>query len=339
MTVPVFRFAPSPNGQLHLGHAYSALLNADMARKSNGRFLLRMEDIDTARCTPALEQGIYDDLRWLGLSWETPVRRQSEHFGEYRNALTKLADKGLVYPAFLSRGEVRERIGEAFAKGKDWPSDPDGTPLYPQSERDLTEKEQMERIASGMSYAWRLNMDKALEAAGEPLFWNESGTGPNGESLNQKAAGRGENGDFRVPKRNVLNVHEHRNTEQRHLQTGMATFGTGSETGRIAADPARWGDVVIARKDTPTSYHLSVVVDDALQGITHVVRGHDLFHATSVHRLLQKLLGLPEPFYHHHDLVLGDDGLKLSKSRQDTALASLREQGFTPDDIRAKLSL
>ncbi|EEZ33524.1 glutamyl-Q tRNA(Asp) synthetase [Brucella sp. NF 2653] len=291
MTAPVFRFAPSPNGQLHLGHAYSALLNANMAEKSGGRFLLRMEDIDTARCTPALEQGIYDDLHWLGLRWETPVRRQSEHFGEYRNALTKLADKGLVYPAFLSRSEVRKRISEACARGDGWPSDPDGTPLYPQDERNMSEKEQMEHIVSGAPYAWRLDMDKALAAAGEPLFWNESGAGPNGE------------------------------------------------TGRLAADPAKWGDVVIARKDTPTSYHLSVVVDDALQGITHIVRGRDLFHATSVHRLLQKLLGLPEPLYHHHDLVLGEDGQKLSKSRKDTALASLREQGWTPADIRAKLGL
>ncbi|APX70262.1 MULTISPECIES: tRNA glutamyl-Q(34) synthetase GluQRS [unclassified Brucella] len=291
MTAPVFRFAPSPNGQLHLGHAYSALLNANMAEKSGGRFLLRMEDIDTARCTPALEQGIYDDLHWLGLRWETPVRRQSEHFGEYRNALTKLADKGLVYPAFLSRSEVRKRISEACARGDDWPSDPDGTPLYPQDERNMSEKEQMEHIVSGAPYAWRLDMDKALAAAGEPLFWNESGAGPDGE------------------------------------------------TGRLAADPAKWGDVVIARKDTPTSYHLSVVVDDALQGITHIVRGRDLFHATSVHRLLQKLLGLPEPLYHHHDLVLGEDGQKLSKSRKDTALASLREQGWTPADIRAKLGL
>jgi glutamyl-Q tRNA(Asp) synthetase len=272
MTRPVFRFAPSPNGQLHLGHAYSALLNARMANENDGRFLLRMEDIDTARCTPELEQGIYDDLHWLGLSWEEPVRRQSEHFGEYRNALTKLADKGLVYPAFLSRGEVRERIGEAHAKGKDWPSDPDG-------------------IVSGVAYAWRLDMEKALAAAGEPLFWEESGTGPDGE------------------------------------------------TGRITADPAKWGDVIIARKDTPTSYHLSVVVDDALQGVTHVVRGSDLFHATAVHRLLQKLLDLPEPLYHHHHLVLGDDGLKLSKSRKDTALASLREQGSTPNDIRDMLKL
>ncbi|EOQ37639.1 tRNA glutamyl-Q(34) synthetase GluQRS [Brucella abortus] len=291
MTVPVFRFAPSPNGQLHLGHAYSALLNANMAEQSGGRFLLRMEDIDTARCTPALEQGIYDDLHWLGLRWETPVRRQSEHFGEYRNALTKLADKGLVYPAFLSRSEVRKRISEACARGDDWPSDPDGTPLYPQDERNMSEKEQMEHIVSGAPYAWRLDMDKALASAGEPLFWNESGAGPDGE------------------------------------------------TGRLAADPARWGDVVIARKDTPTSYHLSVVVDDALQGITHIVRGRDLFHATSVHRLLQKLLGLPEPLYHHHDLVLGEDGQKLSKSRKDTALASLREQGWTPAYIRAKLGL
>jgi len=153
----------------------------------------------------------------------------------------------------------------------------------------LSEKEQMERIVSGAPYAWRLNMEKALEMAGETLFWNE--------------------------------------------------IGTQISTGPIKANPAQWGDVVIARKDTPTSYHLSVVVDDALQGITHIVRGRDLFHATSVHRLLQKLLGLPEPLYHHHDLVLGDDGLKLSKSRKDTALSSLREQGFTPDDIRARLSL
>ncbi|MEN5277399.1 tRNA glutamyl-Q(34) synthetase GluQRS [Brucella sp. TWI432] len=291
MTKPVFRFAPSPNGQLHLGHAYSALLNAQMARISEGRFLLRMEDIDTARCTPVLEQGIYDDLHWLGLEWEQPVRRQSEHFSEYRNALTKLADKGLVYPAFLSRTEVRAIIGEAHAKGQDWPSDPDGTPLYPQGEREMSDKEQMQRIVSGAPYAWRLNMEKALDMAGEALFWNESGQGPDGE------------------------------------------------TGHLIADPAQWGDVVIARKDTPTSYHLSVVVDDALQGITHIVRGRDLFHATSVHRLLQKLLGLPEPLYHHHELVLGDDGLKLSKSRKDTALSSLREQGWTPDQIKRTLSL
>ncbi|MBN9047625.1 MAG: tRNA glutamyl-Q(34) synthetase GluQRS [Rhizobiales bacterium] len=289
MPQPVFRFAPSPNGQLHLGHAFSALVNERMARESGGRLLLRMEDIDTARCTPQLEQGIYDDLRWLGLAWEQPVRRQSEHFGDYRNALTQLAGRGLVYPAFLSRGEVRARIDEAKARGENWPSDPDGAPLYPTGERGLTDAERLERISSGLPYAWRLDMERALAAAGEPLTWRESGAGPAGQ------------------------------------------------TGLIAADPSRWGDVVIARKDTPTSYHLSVVVDDALQGVTHVVRGRDLFHATAVHRLLQKLLGLPEPLYHHHDLLLGEDGLKLSKSRRDTALAALRERGWTPHDIRTRL--
>ncbi len=289
--MPVFRFAPSPNGRLHLGHAYSALLNARMARESGGRFLLRMEDIDTARCTPELEQGVYDDLRWLGLDWERPVRRQSEHFSDYRHALTQLAGRGLVYPAFLSRGELRARIEAAAARDESWPLDPDGAPLYPPDERDLAEAERLERMASGAPYAWRLDMRKALQAVGEPLSWSESGAGPEGE------------------------------------------------TGRVAADPARWGDVVIARKDTPTSYHLSVVVDDALQGVTHVVRGRDLFHATAVHRLLQNLLGLPEPLYHHHDLVLGEDGRKLSKSRHDTALESLRRQGLTADDIRARLRL
>lgn len=291
MPQPVFRFAPSPNGQLHLGHAYSALINARMAEETGGRFLLRIEDIDTARCTPALEQGIYDDLNWLGLDWEKPVRRQSEHFNEYRRALTDLAARGLVYPAFLSRGAVRARIEEAKARGESWPMDPDGAPLYPLQERDLPEAERLERMASGAPYAWRLDMEKALAALGGPLTWQESGAGSDGE------------------------------------------------TGRVAADPASWGDVVIARKDTPTSYHLSVVMDDALQGVTHVVRGRDLFHATSVHRLLQALLGLPEPLYHHHDLVPGEDGLKLSKSRKDTALAALREQGWTPADIRGKLRL
>ncbi len=184
---------------------------------------------------------------------------------------------------------ARARIDEAKARGENWPSDPDGAPLYPTGERGLTDAERLERISSGLPYAWRLDMERALAAAGEPLTWRESGAGPAGQ------------------------------------------------TGLIAADPSRWGDVVIARKDTPTSYHLSVVVDDALQGVTHVVRGRDLFHATAVHRLLQKLLGLPEPLYHHHDLLLGEDGLKLSKSRRDTALAALRERGWTPHDIRTRL--
>lgn len=291
MTAPVFRFAPSPNGRLHLGHAYSALLNAHMAEQTGGHFLLRIEDIDVTRCTPELEQGIYDDLHWLSLEWEEPVRRQSEHFDDYRKALVQLIEMELVYPAFLSRGEVRVRIEAAKSEGKIWPVDPDGTPHYPTEERYFSKKKQQALIETGAPFAWRLNMDKAIQRAGASLYWQESGSGPS------------------------------------------------RETGIIRADPTQWGDVVIARKEVPTSYHLSVTLDDGAQGVTHVVRGRDLFHATAVHRLLQELLQLPEPHYHHHDLILAEDGHKLSKSRADTALSSLREQGLTPADIRAKLKV
>lgn len=291
MTRSVFRFAPSPNGLLHLGHAYSALLNARMAEESDGRFLLRIEDIDTARCTPELERQLIDDLRWLGLSWEEPVRRQSQHFADYGEALDTLMEAGLVYPAFMSRGEVRARIEEWAREGREWPHDPDGAPLYPQDERTMPQSERRRRIAAGEPFAWRLNVEKAMARYGKDLHWDETGAGPEGE------------------------------------------------TGRITADPTRWGDVVIARKETPTSYHLSVVIDDALQGITHVVRGRDLFHATAVHRLLQETLGLPVPLYHHHDLILDEHGRKLSKSRGDTALASLREAGMQAEDIRRQVGL
>lgn len=286
MPVPVFRFAPSPNGRLHLGHAYSALLNWDMALACGGRFLLRIEDIDTARCTPQFERDIYDDLEWLGIEWESPVRRQSEHFDDYRAALGELLDAALVYPAFLSRGELRERIASSADGGRSWPRDPDGAPLYPQSERFLDESEARRRIERGEPYAWRLNMDRAVSLVSTRVEWHETGMGPNGES------------------------------------------------GAVVMDPAVWGDVVLARKDVPTSYHLSVVVDDALQGVTHIVRGRDMFHATAVHRLLQEFLGLNVPEYHHHALILGDDGRKMSKSVAGTSIASLREAGFTPRDIR-----
>lgn len=286
MTRPVFRFAPSPNGELHLGHACSALLNDRLARESGGRLLLRIEDIDTARCTPAFEAGIFRDLRWLGIAWEEPVRRQSEHFSDYAQALGHLVDAGLAYPSFMSRGEARALIAEAGAAGRDWPRDPDGVPRFPTVERALSPARREMRIAAGEPYAWRLDVAAAVAHVGARLFWDEDGAGPDGE------------------------------------------------TGRIAADPAAWGDVVIARKETPTSYHLAVTVDDALQGVTHVVRGRDLFFATAVQRLLQELLGLPAPRYLHHDLVLGEDGRKLSKSRGDTGLAALRAAGLTPDDIR-----
>ncbi len=285
---PLYRFAPSPNGLLHLGHALSAFLNHDMARDNSGRFLLRIEDIDQTRCTAELEQAIYDDLGWLGLVWEEPVRRQSDHFDTYRLALDRLIDTGLAYPAFLSRGETRAIVKAFEADGGHWPRDPDGAPLYPVIDRKRSEAERVSLLASGRPYAWRLDMEKAIRAVGSPLFWQESGDG---------------------------------------------------ETGRIEALPALWGDVVLSRSDAPSSYHLSVVVDDALQGITHVVRGMDLFHATAIHRLLQHLLDLPQPDYFHHRLILGTDGRKLSKSEGSTGLSALRAAGATPSDIRRLVGL
>ncbi|WP_426131539.1 tRNA glutamyl-Q(34) synthetase GluQRS [Pararhizobium sp. PWRC1-1] len=284
---PVFRFAPSPNGQLHLGHALSAILNHDMAKAERGRLLLRIEDIDIARCTPEFEAGIVEDLAWLGLDWEKPVRRQSEHLDLYRQSLGRLIDRDLVYPAFLTRGAIKTTVGEFEAKGKAWPRDPDGAPLYPGEERKLSADAPQRLLAGGKPHAWRLDMAKALAELKEPLTWQESGTGPDGQ------------------------------------------------TGVIAADPAGWGDVVLSRSDAPSSYHLAVTVDDALQGVSHVVRGNDLFHASSVHRLLQSLLDLPQPTYHHHQLILGPDGRKLSKSNRDTGIAAFREAGKTPDDVRA----
>ncbi|AUC11854.1 MULTISPECIES: tRNA glutamyl-Q(34) synthetase GluQRS [Agrobacterium] len=285
---PVYRFAPSPNGPLHLGHALSAFLNHDMALDNGGRFLLRIEDIDQTRCTPRLEQAIYDDLGWLELSWEEPVRRQSEHFDEYRMALHRLIEADLAYPAFLSRGETRAIVGAFEAEGGTWPRDPDGAPLYPSVDRERPKAERAALLASGRQHAWRLDMDKAIRCARTPLFWQESGDGA---------------------------------------------------TGQIEALPALWGDVVLSRSDAPSSYHLSVVVDDALQGITHVVRGMDLFHATAIHRLLQQLLDLPQPAYHHHRLILGTDGRKLSKSEGGTGLSALRAEGATPSDIRRLVGL
>ena len=291
MTVPVFRFAPSPNGLLHLGHAYSALLNFSMARAMGGRFLLRIEDIDTTRCTPELEEQIYRDLAWLGIEWEEPVRRQSEHIDDYAQALERLVDAEIVYPSFMSRGEVRDFVAEAEADGTPWPRDPDGVPVFPPLDRERSQAERLQRMEAGEPFAWRLDMEAAHRHVASRFFWEESGSGPKGE------------------------------------------------TGRIAARPEAWGDVVIARKEVPTSYHLAVVVDDSLQGVTHVVRGRDLFHATAVHRLLQELLGLPVPRYHHHALILDESGRKLYKSRGDTGIAALRAAGATPADVARMVGL
>ncbi|WP_117196126.1 tRNA glutamyl-Q(34) synthetase GluQRS [Rhizobium terrae] len=285
---PVYRFAPSPNGFLHLGHALSALLNHDMATTDHGRFLLRIEDIDLARCTPEFEAAIYRDLAWLGLDWERPVRRQSEHFDAYRAALDRLTDMDLVYPAFLTRSDVKARVAAKEAEGKLWPRDPDGSPLYPEDDRHRSKAERQSLIGSGVKHAFRLDMAKALRLLGRPLSWTETGDGRRGD---------------------------------------------------IPADPSAWGDVILSRSDAPSSYHLSVVVDDAMQGITRVVRGLDLFEATAVHRLLQELLDLPEPVYHHHRLILGPDGRKLSKSEGSTGLAALRNQGLDPTDVRRLVGL
>jgi glutamyl-Q tRNA(Asp) synthetase len=277
--MPVFRFAPSPNGFLHLGHALSALENHERARAAGGRLLLRIEDIDAARCRPEYEAAIYEDLAWLGISWEEPVRRQSEFLDDYARVLERLRAENLAYPTFESRGEIARLVAAREAHGA-WPRDPDGSPLYPGSAQAIPAQDRARRMRDE-PYVLRLDSKAAAARAGE-LSWRETGMGERD----------------------------------------------------VPVEPEVWGDVVLGRRDVQTSYHLAVVVDDALQGVTHVVRGQDLFAATSVHRLLQALLGLPAPVYHHHRLVLDEDGRKLAKSTGATALRALRAAGATPADIR-----
>ncbi len=282
---PVWRFAPSPNGYLHLGHAYSALRNFDGARLSGGRFLLRIEDIDQGRSRPGFEAAIYEDLAWLGLEWEEPVRRQSEHLGEYAVAIDRLRTHKILYPCFCTRSE----IAQAVADRPDWPRDPDGAPLYPGTCKRMSRETREGFLMAGRHAAWRVDMPDACARLEQPLAWRE--------------------------------------------------FGEGEDCRDVRAEPQVWGDLVIARRDTPTSYHLSVVVDDALQGVTDVARGMDLFHATSVHRLLQTLLELPAPNYRHHRLILDDGGDKLAKSRGSRSLRDLRAEGASPADIRRMVGL
>ncbi|MCP8941128.1 tRNA glutamyl-Q(34) synthetase GluQRS [Alsobacter sp. SYSU M60028] len=285
MPQPVFRFAPSPNGWLHLGHAASALLNAELARRMGGRFLLRIEDIDAQRSRPEFEAGVYEDLAWLGLSWEKPVLRQSEHMARYAAALETLKARGLLYPCFCTRAQAARFAAE---KGADWPRDPDGAPLHAGPCRALPAAERARRIADGEPHAWRLAMDAALADAPGPLTWTDW-----------------------------------------NPDTGATRL--------VEARPVAWGDAVLGRKDAPTSYHLAVVLDDALQGVTHVVRGADLEAATDLHRLLQALFGLPTPVYHHHPLLLDADGRKLAKSLDSTPLRQLRAEGVTPEEARARI--
>jgi len=275
----VTRFAPSPTGLLHLGHAYAAITARDAAR--GGRFLLRIEDIDQGRAREEFVDAIYEDLAWLGLEWETPVLRQSTRFDAYLAALTQLGD--LLYPCFCTRKDIADEI----ARAGEAPHGPEG-PLYPGTCRHLSQDEREARIASGESYALRLDVKRASEMTG-PLSFEERGSGPHGEH------------------------------------------------GMIAVDPLLFGDVVLARKDIPASYHLAVVVDDAFQGVNLVTRGNDLFSATHVQRLLQALLGLPAPAYAHHKLILDEQGHKFSKRDRSVTLRDLRERGETPEIIRAHL--
>ncbi len=284
---PVFRFAPSPNGELHLGHALSALTGYEMARRYGGRFLVRIEDIDINRVRPDYVDQIFEDLAWLGLTWEEPVLRQSQHFAHYRAAAERLQDMGILYPCFATRAELAARAARHPDR-----LDPDGAPLMSRAETGLSADDSARRMTAGEPFALRLDMTRALRLLNDRL------------------------GDAPL--------------------TFVAFAGDGT-TRRIIAQPERWGDAVIVRKDVPASYHLAVVVDDARQGVTHVTRGLDLFAATDIHRLLQVLLGFPEPLYHHHRLITDPAGRKLAKSARDTSLRALRAGGATADDVRAMI--
>ncbi len=287
MSRPTLRFAPSPNGRLHLGHAFSALTNARIAQNFGGRLLLRIEDIDLGRTRPEFVQGIRDDLAWLGLNFDGPARRQSEHFSEYVRARDALAARKLLYPCFCSRGRIAAAMTEREASGARIARDPDGAPLYPGTCRALPGDEVRTRIEGGAPHTWRLDSAAALAEITAPLV--------------------------------------------------IRRFAPNGSQDTVPADPARWGDAVIARRDVPTSYHLAVVWDDAEQGISHVVRGQDLEAATDLHVLLQHLLGLPSPAYHHHGLIRDETGDKLAKSKGSESLADLRARGVTPDAVRAML--
>jgi len=275
MTEIVTRFAPSPTGLLHLGHAYSALIGWRAARQAGGKFFLRIEDIDASRCREAFVGTIIEDLKWLGLDWDGAVRRQSQHLDDYRAALEKLDAMALIYPCFCTRAAIKAEVARAV----DAPQGEEG-PLYPGTCRGLSQSERARRRAAGENFALRLDITKAVALAGA-LSWVDEGRG------------------------------------------------------RIAATPEKFGDVVLARKDTPTSYHLAVTVDDALQGITLVTRGEDLFAATHIHRLLQALLDLPTPRYRHHKLLTDASGKRFAKRDKALTLGALREAGRTPSEVHA----
>lgn len=276
------RFAPSPTGRLHKGHAFSALTAWRAAKAAGGRFVLRIEDIDPTRCRPEFEAGIYEDLAWLGLDWETPVRRQSDHLADYAAVVEALDRRGLLYRCFRTRKEILDAIGDA-PHGPAEAARPGPHPA----------EEEARLLAGGRPFAWRLSLDRAKEALGgavwDALSFIEEGLGPDGE------------------------------------------------TGRVKARPETAGDVVLARKDAGTAYHLAVTHDDALQGISHVIRGQDLFEATHIQRLIQALMDSPAPVYRHHRLLAGPDGRRYAKRDRSVTLAELREGGLTPEALRTEL--
>lgn len=284
----VTRFAPSPTGLLHLGHAYSAIMAFRAAKEAGGRFLLRIEDIDQTRCKPEFEDAIYEDLQWLGVDWEEPVRRQSDHLGEYAAALETLIATGLVYRCFKTRKEILDEIARAPHLARDGPEGPQyiGAPLAALEERSL--------LAEGAPFAWRLSMKSARAFLG---------------------------GRFEA------------------LTFSEETLAAPHRRRTVKAMPEIFGDAVIARKDAGTSYHLASVHDDALQGVTHIIRGEDLYAAAHLHRLLQELLGLPAPVYRHHTLITDESGKRLAKRDKAATLRALREGGVTREDVLRRLSL
>jgi len=285
------RFAPSPNGKLHLGHAFSAIVSEKVAKKFNGKFLVRIEDIDIGRSSIKNEQSIFEDLNWLGLKYEKEIRKQSKHFSLYETYLKKLRDLDLIYPCWASRTEIKKFISKKNIKLNNWPIDPDGQYIYPGIYKEISPAQRSGLMLSGKDFSWRLDMEKAIcfaeEKVKSKIFFNEIGLEP---------------------------------------------------IGSRKAEPNLFGDIIIARKDVPTSYHLSVIVDDSEQNITIITRGLDIYPATSIHRLLQIILNLPEPEWFHHNLIRDNDGVKLSKSSQSTSLEYYRKKGFSKKEIIKRIN-
>ncbi len=293
MSQSIFRFAPSPNGYLHLGHAFSALINQKICKSVNGKMLLRLENTDISRCRNRYEDAIVEDLTWIGFEWQGEIRRQSDHFDHYAGILDDLEHEGLAYPSFLSRRQINYLVAEKEeASGISWPLDPDGAVHYPGSEYNLDPETRQQMRDDHPNFAMRLNIREAqnwlVRQIPGALTWRE-------KDYESKVS--------------------------------------GASVKQVNCHPEQWGDLVLGRQEIPASYHLACVVDDGLQGITHIVRGKDIYPATAIHRLMQEVLGLPDPMYFHHELIVDEEGNKFSKRHGQTSLRELREAGLQPGDI------